>query len=256
MVGTYQKMLVKKLLPFGAILGEEEILLPQKYVDRQLSVGDEVEVFVYTDSEDRIIATTDRPFGILKEIVCLQVVDIVANGVYLDLGLAKDIFMPTQRKLCKGEFVVVQITLDKQGRLLARSNLEFQKCLSYPRSNHLEAIPYQKTPMGWKCVVEKKFSGLLFANEVFSQVVLFQPLNVGIKKLRKDGKLDLKYVQTDVCQKILELLRANGGRIAVNTDSPPDQIYQICQMSKKKFKATLNTLAQEVGQDEYGSYLK
>lgn len=254
MVGTYQVLEIRKILPFGAILGDEEILLPTKYLPKSAGLGESIRVFIYTDSEDRLIATTLEPYGALGEIVCLEVVDIVKNGVYLDLGLAKDIFCPTKKSLQKGQKLAVQITLDKQGRLIASENLKFKKFGSSKFSKY-EAVAYHKSPLGFMCIVQKNYSGMIYHNEIFSPVVLGQGFSVVIKKVRQDGKLDLKIFQDDPQKKILELLEQNGGRIEVNTDSSAEKIYQVCQMSKKTFKRALNALAQKIGQDELGSYL-
>lgn len=142
MVGTKAILEVKKILPFGVILDQREILLPLQYVPKHCKVGDQIEVFIYTDSEDRIIATTLTPYGVLGEIVCLEVVSMNDFGVFLDLGIAKDILMPCRgdKRYKRGQRVSVQIGKDKQGRLLTHKTLRFKKYRGRPYVE-LEALP-------------------------------------------------------------------------------------------------------------------
>lgn len=256
MVGTKARLKVVKILPFGCILGDDEILLPKKYAPNEAKIGDEVEVFIYTDSEDRIIATTLEPYGILGEIVCLEVVGIEDFGVFLDFGIAKDIFMPCQnpRRYKRGQRVAVEITKDKQGRLLASQNIKFQKYRKSPYVE-LDVIPYRKSLLGFECIVEKKYQGMLFANEVFETLEFGKSYRAQVKKTRSDGKIDLKLKMRNPEEKLLELLSQNGGRIEVTKESDPREIIAQCQMSKKAFKRALNILAQKIGQDESGVYL-
>ncbi|WP_027327148.1 S1-like domain-containing RNA-binding protein [Helicobacter pametensis] len=256
MVGTKVCLKIEKILPFGCILGKEEILLPTKYAPKEVQVGMEVEVFVYTDSEDRIIATTLNPYGILGEIVCLEVVDISPYGVFLDLGIAKDILMPCKDagRFKLGDRVAVQIQKDKEGRLLASQNLRFQK---YRGREFvcLEAVAYRRSPLGFECIVEKKYQGMLFANEIFEPIELGKSYAVQVKKTRQDGKIDLKLAPKDEAKALLDLLHKNGGRLEIGKESEPQEVVRVCQMSKKALKRALVSLAQKVGQDERGIYL-
>lgn len=256
MVGTKMTLEVKKILSFGAIVGEREILLPNQYVPKNCKIGDSLDVFIYTDSEDRIIATTLEPYGTLGEIVCLEVVGLSEFGVFLDLGIAKDILMPCKdsKRYQKGQKVAVQIGLDKEGRLLASQNLAFQKYRkrAYVR---LEAVPYRKSPLGFECIVERKYQGMLFANEIFEPICLGKAYEVQVKKTRVDGKIDLKLAQKNEAEYLLKLLQNNQGRLSLTKDSDAEKIVEVCQMSKKAFKRALNALAQKVGQDESGIFL-
>ncbi|WP_305862371.1 CvfB family protein [Helicobacter cholecystus] len=255
MVGSYVNLEVRKILPFGAILGEKEILLPKKYMPQDCQIGDTLEVFVYTDSEDRIIATTLKPYGVLDEIVALEIVDIVNNGVYLDLGIAKDIFMPHQfpYSLKRGEKRVVKIQKDKEGRLIANPILKFTPCRdkSKLRTKSFAKV-YRKTPLGFECVVEEKYQGMLYDNELFSVLSIAQEVEVVIKNIRPDGKLDLKLVQEDEVQSLLKTLRANANTLKLTKDSDPQEIYKIAKMSKKAFKRALVKLADRINQSQEG----
>lgn len=251
MVGTKIILEVRKILSFGAILDQKEILLPLQYMPKDCKLGDKIEVFIYTDSEDRIIATTLEPYGILGEIVCLEVVGISDFGVFLDLGIAKDIFMPCRdaRRYKKGEKIVIQIGKDREGRLLANKTLKFQK---YRGKLYVEfeVLPYRETPLGFECIIKKKYQGMLFKNEIFEPIKLGEKYRAQVRQVRKDGKVDLKPVQKNEVEQLLDILRQHGGRIRLTKESSPEEITRVCHMSKKAFKRALNHLAQRVGQDE------
>lgn len=251
MVGTKVKLEVKKILSFGAILDQREILLPLRYIPKDCKVGDELEVFIYTDSEDRIIATTLEPYGILDEIVCLEVVGVSDFGVFLDLGIAKDLLLPCKdgKRYKKGDRVAIQISKDREGRLLAKRALDFQKYRGKPYVE-LEALPYRETPLGFECIIKKKYQGMLFKNEIFEPIALGETYQVQVKQVRKDGKVDLKLVQKNEAERLLEVLRKHGGKIKLTKESSPEEIARVCCMSKKAFKRALNHLAQRIRQDE------
>lgn len=250
MVGTKVVLEVKKILSFGAILGQSEILLPLQYMPKDCKLGDQIEVFIYTDSEDRIIATTLEPYGILGEIVCLEVVSISDFGVFLDLGIAKDLLMPCRdgERYKKGQRVAVQISKDREGRLLAHQTLRFA---TYKGRPYMEfgAFPYRETPLGFECIVEKKYQGMLFKNEIFEPIALGEKYTVQVKQVRQDGKMDLKLARRDEAEQLLKVLKNHGGKIKLTKESDPKDIARVCHMSKKAFKRALNHLAQRVRQD-------
>lgn len=255
MVGTYVKLEIKKILPFGAILGDEEILLPKKYLPKEVQIGEEIEVFVYTDSEDRIIATTLRPYGVLGEIVALEVVDIVSNGAYLDLGIAKDIFLPCKNpySLKRGEKRVVRIERDKEGRLIAQGHIKLLPCKDKSKMREeCEALVYRKTPLGFECIVEGKYQGMLYKNEIFSAINITQKVRVMIKNIRVDGKMDLKLIEEDEAEHLLKVLKENANFLALTNQSNPQEIYKIAQMSKKSFKRAVAKLGERIKKDQEG----
>lgn len=255
MVGSYINLEVKKILPFGAFLGDEEVLLPRKYMPQECQIGDRLEVFVYTDSEDRIIATTLRPYGVLDEVVALEVVDIVCNGAYLDMGIAKDIFMPHKSpfSLKRGEKRVVRIQKDKEGRLIANATLKFSPCKDRNKlRTNCSAMVYRKTPLGFECVVEGKYQGMLYHNELFSPLCIAQEIEVFVKNIRTDGKLDLKLFQEDEVEILLKALRSNGNALRLTNDSNPQEIYKIAKMSKKAFKRAVAKLGDRLNKTQEG----
>lgn len=255
MVGTFVKLEVAKILPFGLILGEDEILLPKKYAPPHSQIGDQIEVFVYTDSEDRIIATTLKPYGSLGEIVALEIVDIVHNGAYLDLGIAKDIFMPYKNpySLRRGGRKVVAIQKDKEGRLLANPYFKFLACRDKSKINQeFLALIVRKTSLGFECVVDGKYQGMLYSSEVFTPLQDAQQVTVRVKKVRLDGKLDLKLVQEDEAESLVKILRAHANTLSLTFDSDPQEIYRIAKMSKKAFKRAVSKLGERIQKSSEG----
>lgn len=255
MVGTYVSLEVKKILPFGAILGDEEILLPRKYMPKEVSIGESLGVFVYTDSEDRIIATTLKPYGTLGEILALDVVDIVSNGAYLDLGIAKDIFLPLKNPyaLKRSQKIVVKIEKDKEGRLLANAHFKLLPCKDRSKT-HQEtlALISRQTPLGFECVIEGKYQGLLYSSEVFTPLKVGEQVRVSIKKVRNDGKLDFKLLKEDEAEALIKILRERGNSLALSNESDPQEIYRICGMSKKSFKRAVAKLGDRLEKSQEG----
>lgn len=255
MVGTYVRLEVKKILPFGAILGEEEILLPRKYMPQDCKIAESVEVFVYTDSEDRIIATTLKPYGVLDEIVALEVVDIANNGVYLNLGIAKDIFLPCKNPYIfqRGKRVVVKIEKDKQERLIASTQFKCLPCKDKSKiRQEMKALVRRKTPLGFECVIEGKYQGMLYHSELFSPLSIGDEVGVKVKNIRADGKMDLKLIQEDEVQSLLKILRENANFLPLSNESEPQEIYKIAKMSKKAFKRAVARLGDRLEKSQEG----
>lgn len=255
MVGTYVNLEVRKILSFGAILGDEEILLPKKYMPEKVQIGESVEVFIYTDSEDRIIATTLKPFGVLESIVALEIIDIASNGVYLDLGIAKDIFLPCKNShiFQRGKKVVVKIQKDKQERLIASTHFKCFPCKD-KRKIHQEmrALVRRKTPLGFECVIEEKYQGMIYHNEIFSPIKIGEEVNVSVRNIRSDGKMDLKLILEDEAQSLLKILRANANYLKLTNDSDPQEIYKVAKMSKKAFKRAVAKLGDRLEKSQEG----
>ncbi|MCA9396016.1 MAG: GntR family transcriptional regulator [Candidatus Omnitrophica bacterium] len=259
-IGRINRMRVVKEVEFGVYLdgGEEwgEILLPAKAVPEGIKPEDEVNVFLYFDSEDRIIATTNEPFAFVGDFAVLTVRDCSSIGTFLDWGIpGKDLFLPFReqiRTLKPGERIVVYVMLDpKRDHIIA--TMRFNKFLS----NDVSRLkPWQKvtlticrkTDMGYPAIINNENHGLLFANEVF------EPLKEGdirtgyIKQIREDGKIDLSlhkqgYRKLQASQDpILQTLEAHNGFIPVTDKSSPEEIYKLFSMSKKTYKKTVGTL--------------
>lgn len=254
-IGKFQTLQISRFTQNGAYLKDElnqEVLLPNKFILPTHKLNDFIEVFIYTDSLDRIVATTQKPYGILDEITLLEIVSIVDNGCYLNIGLDKDIFMPSKapERFNISQKVMVKITTDKQNRLIAKLGIK-EHLKSYIGQNKymkVNIFPFEKTPLGIGCIVEKRYYGLVFHNEIFSPIELNIPIEGYIKNVRKDGKIDLslKPIGENTQEKnhLFEIIK-NQKILELDFNSPPEQIYQVCHMSKKKFKMLINILIKE-----------
>lgn len=258
-VGRLNTLRINRKEPQGLYLGakdEQEVLLPNAYVSIKHNIGDEIEVFIYHDSDDRLIATTLMPYAKLDEFAYLEVVDTASFGAFLEWGLPKQILVP--RKYQKspfkiGEKRVIKVIKDLQtDRLIAVE--KFGKFLSqkrayYKKNDKVNLFVVAKTPLGYKVIVQNRHEAMLYDNEVF------EPLHVGdekigyIKQIRKDGKIDaiLQPIGTKNAEdKILEVLRKNNYSLTCNYKSSPDTIKNLFGISKKVYKRTL-TLLEEKG---------
>ncbi len=243
---------------FLRALDGSDILLPNQYVTDHMHVGDTIDVFVYTDSEDRPVATTLSPKAALGEIAFLEVVDTTPIGAFVDWGLAKDLFVPKalqKRPFAVGEKRLVRIVLDEvTGRLVGTEKIT-GALLPPPRDFYpntpVDFLIIAKTPLGYKAVVDHRYEGMIYANEIFEEVRIGDVKHGYVKQLRADGKLDLslqmigKAKSGNAADKICTMLRDNGGMLPYNTKSDPDLIQKTFGLSKKNFKAALNQLAQE-----------
>lgn len=255
--GQFNKLKVVKQVPFGIYLdGEEwgEILLPNKYVPKDLKLDSLLDVFIYFDSEDKIIATTLRPLIKLEQFAFLKVVDVNYVGAFLDWGLDKDLLAPRpeqRRPMEKGKSYIVYLKQDNQERLIASSNLDYvldKSAPSYLRGEEVKLLIAEKTELGQKVIVNNSHWGLIHSADIF------QPLQYGkkmvgyIKNIRDDGKIDitLRKMGHDkvyaLAQKILIELNKQGGFLALHDKSSADDIMELFNESKKSFKSAIGQL--------------
>jgi len=256
-IGQTQKLRILEILDRGAYLdggADGQILLPIRYLPETAEVGQDVEVFICLDSDDRLIATTELPFASLGEFALLRVVSVESVGAFLDWGLPKDLFLPfaeQTKSLREGQVVLVFPYLDNSGRLAASMRLErimSKEPATYKEGEAVNLIIAFKTDLGFKAIINGKHWGVLYSNEVF------QPLNYGqevpgfIKKIREDGKIDLGLQRTghqageDIAPKILEMLKEKGGYLEINDKTSAQIIYDLFGVSKKKYKIALGGL--------------
>jgi len=257
-IGKYNQLKVKKTVDFGVYLygGDDlEILLPTRYVPENTEVDDELEVFIYNDSEDRIIATTERPLAQVGDFAFLKVVGQHQAGAFLDWGLLKDLFVPLseQAKAMKiGNYYVVYVYLDRiTQRIVASSKIEKyldNEPVDVSEGQEVEITVYDETPMGYKAVVNNKFSAVLYSNEVFINIQLGMKLPAYIKKIREDEKIDLSIhpkgydAILPLSDKILQYIKQQGGKINITDHSPAAEIYAAFGISKKMYKKALGNL--------------
>lgn len=261
-IGKFNVLKVSKSTPQGMYLVDDddnEILLPNRYVPEGCKLGAKLNVFVYMDSEDRIIATTKSPKGLAEDFAFLKVKDVNNIGAFLDWGLEKDLFVPfkEQRKpLSVGESSVFFIYVDEEtNRMLASSKINkflHEKIDQISSGDEVEVLITARTDLGFTCVVENKFSGLIYENEVFQDIQMGDRLKAFVKKIRhEDAKIDIALQKSgyrrvgDLPSQILKKLKLQAGFMPVNNKTEPEKIYDLFGVSKKTFKMALGSLYKE-----------
>lgn len=256
--GIYNTLKVLRQTSVGYFLGDNEdndVLLPNKYVPKDLKVDDEIEVFIYHDSEDRLIATTLKPKVTKNHFASLQVKEVNRVGAFLDWGLEKDLLVPYKEQnseMIEGHWYVVYMYLDlESGRLAASSKLNqfFENDdIELEEGEGVDLLVSQKTELGHKVIINDTYSGMVYSNEVFQELKQGFKLKGYIKKIREDQKIDVAlqkqgYAQIDDTAKmLLEKLEENEGFLALHDKSSPDDIKAELQMSKKVFKKAVGQL--------------
>ncbi len=258
-IGQYNTMRVVKTLDFGIYLdgGEMgEILMPTKWVPKGTEPEDEVEVFIYFDSEDRPIATTIKPKAMVGEFAWMKAKAVDRIGAFLDWGLDKDLLVPFNEqnaKMEEGRSYLVYVYVDPRSKRIAAS-ARLEKYLDiepadYTAGQEVDLIIWTRSDMGYKAIINQKHQGLLYANEIFQDLRPGQKLKGYISQIRPDGKIDLKLQKSgyenvidDFSKKILQTLQENEGFLPLTDKSSPDDIYQTLQMSKKNFKKAVGSL--------------
>lgn len=261
-IGQYNKLKVNRMVDFGAYLDagdDKEILMPGKYIEDELKPGDEVDVFVYTDSEDRLVATTERPFAIVGEFAYLQVAEVTKVGAFLDWGLqAKQLLVPfseQRQKMVEGGIYLVYVYLDDTTKRVVAS-AKYEKFVGnvwphYRPGQKAQALLVQHTPIGYKCIVDNLHWGMIYDNEVYQPLAIEQTITAYVKNIRQDGKIDLRVTDrarartADLSDVIMDTLEKNGGRLPLTDKSAPEEIQQALQCSKRDFKKAVGKLYKE-----------
>src|SRR4051794_35068892 len=256
-VGQYNTLKIVRKTDFGFYLddGDEGILLPKRFAPARLKPGDEIKVFVYHDSDNRLIATTQQPKGVVGDIVKLKVVDITHQGAFMDWGLMKDIFVPKSQQssiMHKGGEYLVKIYIDAQtGRVAATERIEKQfsnENLTVKEMDSVELVVFRRTEIGYTVIINGLHTGMLYFGDIFTEVEIGDRLQGYIKKIRPDNKIDVMLGKPgyqkveEETEKILRLLQENGGFLPYHDKSDPDDIYKVFGMSKKTFKMTTGAL--------------
>lgn len=257
-LGEYNLLEVVKEVDFGVYLdgGEDgEILLPTRYVPQGCKPGDVLNVFIYLDMDERLIATTLQPYVKVGEFACLEVAWVNQYGAFLDWGLMKDLFVPFREqkmKMLKGNSYVVHVHLDEDSyRIVASAKVEKYLSKDMPEYNagdEVEVLVWQKTDLGFKVIVDNKFGGMIFKNEIFTDVRTGMKMTAYIKQVRPDGKIDLELQKggvkkvEDFADTLLEYIRSNGGFTPLNDKTDADVIYNTFGVSKKTFKKAVGDL--------------
>lgn len=257
-IGKLNRLEILKELDFGIYLdGEElgEILMPRRYVPKDAEIGDYINAFIYLDSEDRLICTTDKPFAMVGEFAYMQVVSVDAIGVFLGWGIMKDLLVPFREqkvKMEKGKWYVVYVYVDeKTNRIAATSKVEKHidhDTSEYEEGQKVDLLVYKETPLGFMAIVNGRHEGIIYKNEVFKSFGKGSKTKGFIKKIREDGKLDLSLRKAgyekvkDFSVTLLEAIQNEGGFISITDKSPSEMIYQAFGVSKKTFKKAVGSL--------------
>lgn len=257
-IGKINTMRINRAVDFGVYLdgGEEgEILMPKKYIPEGKQIGDEVEAFVYMDSEDRPVATTEKPLVQVGQFGALKVLEVNELGAFADWGVLKDLLIPyaeQRENLEEGQSVVVYVYLDKVSRRIVGS-AKVEKfldtfALDVEEGDEVDLMVFGKTPLGYKAIVNGLHTGVLYKNEVFKPLRIGDQMKGFIKKVREDEKIDLSLSKVgfeqskDLTSIIIAKLKENGGFLRVTDKSNPDVIYQLFGESKKTFKKAVGHL--------------
>ena len=255
-LGKYNQLEVVKEVDFGVYLnGDEdgEILLPKRYVPEGTKPGDILNVFIYLDMEERLVATTLQPYVQVGEFACLQVAWVNQFGAFLDWGLMKDLFVPFREqkmKMQKGKRYVVHVHLDEESyRIVASAKVEHYLSTEKPEyqpGQEVSVMVWQRTDLGYKVIVENQFSGMLFHNEVFQPLEAGMHLSAFVKQVRPDGKIDLQKAGArkvdDFSEVLLQYIKDNDGFTPLNDKTDAEVIYQTFGVSKKTFKKAVGDL--------------
>jgi hypothetical protein len=257
-IGIINTLRVVKTLDFGCYLdgGEHgEILIPRRYVPENTQPEDMLDVFIYFDSEDRIIATTETPLLKLGEVGKLKAVAVTQAGAFLDWGLPKDILVPfreQKQKMETGKWYTVVIYIDHETNRLAAS-AKVEKFIDntppeYKIGEEVDILVYSQTDLGYNAIINNSHWGILYNNEVFRGLKTGERMKAYIKKVREDDKIDLildkpGYEKVDdVSKSILDKLKKNNGYLNLSDKSEPEAIYYHLGISKKVFKKAVGAL--------------
>lgn len=262
--GSLNTLRLRRFAGPGAFLVEAgdpdglEILLPGSQVPEGAKAGDDLEVFVYLDSEDRPVATLIRPRVQVGEVASLRVVATNDAGVFLDWGLPKDLLLPYNEipreqkfDLEPGRFLLVMVFQDDTGRIAASARLDdfiAKEAGGFNEGDPLRIVVSNRTDLGWRVVVNNRYWGLVHNNEVFGQLRVGEARDGWVKSLRSDRRLNVALVPPGparldpAAQKVLDKLAAEGGFMAVGDKTPPEAIYTLFGVSKKVFKQAIGGL--------------
>jgi len=269
-IGELNTLKVSRKSPNGIYLEDddgEEVLMPNKYLKGDENEGDQIQVFIYNDSEDRLIATTESPKIELNGFALLKVVDVTKYGVFLDWGLEKDLLVPFReqnKKMQLGHQYVVRLILDEDtDRLIASGKIKkflSNQDLTVKEHEQVDLLVFNQSELGFEVIVNGRHAGLIYKNEIFSPLRIGQKLTGYVKLIREDGKIDISLQPDNKThlmnsnELILKMLQDNGGILNLSDKSSPEEIYQSLQISKKTFKKSIGALYKQkkilIGSDQ------
>ena len=257
-LGDYNILKVVKEVDFGLYLdgGDEgEILLPARYVPEGARPGDTIEVFIYLDNEERLVATTEIPLAKVGDFAYLEVAWVNQHGAFLNWGLMKDLFCPfreQKKRMETGESYIVHVHIDEDSyRIMASAKVEHffnTDNPEYKRGDEVELLIWQKTELGFKVIIDNRWPGLVYKDQIFKYIHTGDRMTGYIAAIRTDGKIDVTLQPTgqkhtkDFAETLLEYLKTNGGVCSLGDKSDAEDIRQLFQVSKKVFKRAVGDL--------------
>ena len=258
-VGHIQTLKVNRISDFGLYLIDEdgqEVLLPNRYVSLENKEGDEIEVFVYHDSEDRLVATTDRPLITEGKAAYLKVVDKNIHGAFLDWGLAgKDLFLPNRNQqggVLAGKSYIVWMYVDNiTGRCVATMKLKpfvDNDIITIKPRQKVDILIASESPIGYRAIIDSRHWGMLYKNQIFKPVKVGDRMEGFVRRITDDNRIDLTLRQegydgvANSADDLLALIKENGGEISIGDNSSPEKVHALTQMSKKVFKRAVGIL--------------
>lgn len=269
--GRIQKLTVSRISDYGLYLADEEqneVLLPNRYISLTDKPGDEKEVFLYHDCEDRLVATTETPLLRVGEAGYLRVVDKTAHGAFLDWGLyGKDLFLPNRNQqggIIAGRSYIVYLYEDSvTGRCVATCKLKSfinNDIITVAPRQEVDLLVASESPIGYRVIINNRHWGMLYRNQLFRPIAVGDRTKGYVRKLTEDNRIDVSLQQEgfaqvkDSAEVLLQLVRDNGGFLPLNDDSAPEEVNRLTQTSKKIFKRSLGMLLKRgaVTVDEQG----
>lgn len=264
-IGDFNRLKVKELAlreGYGPVFGvyleggrEGDILMPQKYVPEDVKPGDEIDCFVYLDQEERLVATTEKPLAKVGDFAWLKCSWVNEYGAFLDWGITKNLFCPfreQKKRMEVGNSYIVHIHIDEESyRLMASAKVEHylsHDTPSYKTNDEVDLLIWQKTDLGFKVIVDNKFGGLVYQDQIFQYIHSGDRLKGYVAQVRADGKLDISLQPTgrreteDFAQTLLQWLKDNGGECPLGDKSDAEDIKRMFQVSKKTFKRAIGAL--------------
>ncbi|RZM27321.1 MAG: RNA-binding protein [Pedobacter sp.] len=259
-IGQYNDLRVVQKTEKGLILtdGDKEVLLPYHLVPTDLEIGGDLNAFVYTHKDGSLLATTKRPLAAVGDFAFLTVIDATDDGVFMDLGIDKDVYVPNReqkRPMFKGDKHVVYVFLDDSNdRMVASSrltNFVEEDDIDLEEGDEVSLLIVDRSDLGFNAIIDNKYIGLLYTNELFDQLHPGEVRRGWVKKIRVEGKIDLSLQPMgyghilDSKEVIFQELKASGGVIALGDKSTPEDIYERFKISKSAFKKTIGSLYKE-----------
>ena len=258
-VGHIQTLKVNRISDYGLYLVDDEgqeVLLPNRYVSLTNAIGDEIEVFVYHDSEDRLVATTDRPLITEGRAAYLKVVDKNIHGAFLDWGLkGKDLFLPNRNQqggVLAGRSYIVWLYVDNiTGRCVATMKLKpfiDNDIITVKPRQKVDILIASESPIGYRAIIDSRHWGMVYKNQIFQKVQIGDRLEGFVRRIPDDNRIALSLRQEGYdgvatsAESLLSIIKENGGSLPVGDDSSPEQIHAATQMSKKVFKRAVGML--------------